>query len=175
MFFFCVILPLLTSNSGKSIVRGIGRSISAVSWWTLCKYAGIEILVFAGLLVVIWLLVKLMTGGGYSVDRSHEWRLMGRDGKPGAHYRDATTKDVYEHQHGHGSWERRNETIRSVSTFASVGAWFAAGAIVWPHLQAHGVGGLGCGILFFLWPVGPIAVVVIAGMLLAKFVPKIQL
>jgi hypothetical protein len=41
--------------------------------------------------------------GGYETDRSHIWVWVGTHNK----VKDASEKDVYEHYHGHGSWEQK--------------------------------------------------------------------
>lgn len=61
---------------------------------------------------------------GGQKSETYEWRLVGSDGK----FRDATIADVYEHQHGSGSWRRKIDFERK--TWRIIGLALAAAAPV---------------------------------------------
>lgn len=55
---------------------------------------------------------------GNAIDKRAEWRFVGSNSK----YKDATVRDLYEHQNGHGSWEKSNNaTIKTLR-------WIGCGA-----------------------------------------------
>ncbi len=53
---------------------------------------------------------------GYKKDTSHEWRFITSGNTTGGRYKDATVKDVYEHYHRGGSWEKKIKN-RKISFF----------------------------------------------------------
>jgi len=74
------------------------------------------------------------TGDGYSIHPNTEWRYVNRDGSVGGYSGAATVKDVYEHQHGRGSWQRAEKKFLTSVGFLRVGAFVLA--IVIPFFGA---------------------------------------
>jgi len=62
----------------------------------------------AGILLGAIYLPRAYSPKGWSIDTTHQWIYA----KTGRKHRDATVKDVYEHQHGYGSWEKKVERER---------------------------------------------------------------
>jgi hypothetical protein len=159
--FFCNIivcygLPLLIF----AILDGIYTSVSSIHWGILWRFVGTALGITAGVDLLIWGFVKASTGDGLGIDPTHEWRIVTQNGSPGARVGPATMKDLYEHTHGHGSWERRN-TRRGTT-----GAVLASLTVVIcplceiPFLLNSGVQGFGPIIGYFLiYPLLPLAVI----------------
>ncbi len=77
---------------------------------------------------------------GYETDESHEWRLLDGSGKPAARIGPASRKDVHDHHHGRGSWEKRCRQQASILNVLTV-----VGSPVLALLLIH----------FNLYPLGP--------------------
>lgn len=72
---------------------------------------------------------------GSAIDTTAEWRFVGSNAK----YRDATVRDVYDHKHGIGSWNR--ETKRAASfwriIFSFVAAFWFFGVIIHTDIKEN--------------------------------------
>ena len=155
--------PMIIAAIGLLIFAigyGIILAVSFVHWGILWQFAGIAIGITAGVDLLIWGFVKASTSGGSAIDRSHEWRIVTRNGSPGGRLGPATMKDLYEHTHGHGSWERRNDRI------SKTGAVLASLTVVIcplceiPFLLDSGVQGIGpIAGYFLIYPLLPLAVI----------------
>ncbi len=75
------------------------------SFVIFCQVTGI---LAAGIILVAVYLPRAYSHKGWSIDTTHQWIYA----KTGRKHRDATVKDVYEHQHGYGSWEKKVERER---------------------------------------------------------------
>jgi hypothetical protein len=66
------------------------------------------------------------TRDGYSIHPNAEWRYVNRDGRAGGRYGPATVRDVYEHRHGSGSWQRKEENFLTFVSVLRVGTFVLA-------------------------------------------------
>lgn len=63
--------------------------------------------------------------GGYSTAAGYEWRYA----KSAGRYGPATRKDVYEHHHGYGSWEKSVSSLKGAISFFRFCVCIAAAAV----------------------------------------------
>jgi hypothetical protein len=139
---------------------GIYSSVSSIHWGILWRFAGTALGITAGIDLLIWGFVKASTSGGSAIDQSHEWRVVTRDGRPGSRVGPATMKDLYEHTHGHGSWERRNDRISKTGTVLASLAVVICPLCEIPFLLDSGVQGIGpIAGYFLIYPLLPLAVI----------------
>jgi len=82
-------------------------------------------LLIMGVIALSIFLPHFYSPKGGTIDTSHKWVFAGS----GQKVRNATIKDVYEHQHGSGSWEKKVETECKILTFLCVLS--AVGAVVY--------------------------------------------
>jgi hypothetical protein len=157
---FWTFLPWGVVFTIVSLIAFMWKAVSLIHWGILWQYAGMAIGITAGVDLLIWGFVAMSTSGGSAIDHSHEWRMVTRNGRPGGRVGPATMKDLYEHTHGHGSWERRN-TRRSTT-----GAVLASLTVVIcplceiPFLLDSGVQGIGPIVGYYLiYPLLPLAVI----------------
>ncbi len=136
-------------------------SVHSLSLELLLEFVGIAVAVTVVVDLVVWVLGVALTAGGDAIDHSHEWRYVTRNGTPGARAHAATKKDLYDHTHGYGSWERRKERIRTVCKVISVLVALACPFLEIPFLRASGVVGV-LPIVGYLvvYPLLPIAIIV---------------
>jgi hypothetical protein len=135
------------------------HSVSAIHGIIFLQFAGMAIGITTGVDLLIWGFVKASTVGGSAIDPTHEWRIRLPNGKPGARVKPGTMKDLYEHTHGHGSWERRNTRIKNTGTVLACLTILACPLLEIPFLQNAGVQGIGSIIGYFLvYPLLPLAV-----------------
>ncbi len=94
----------LNTESTRSYFNQIGVETLA-SFVLFCQVIG---LLAAGIILVAINLPRRYSSKGRSIDTSHQWV----NARTGSRYGDASVRDVYEHQHGSGSWERKVERER---------------------------------------------------------------
>ena len=83
------------------------------SFIIFCELTGV---LAVGIGFIFYKLPSLYSPKGRSIDRSHKWVYAGS----GKKVRDASARDVYEHQHGSGSWDKRVKRGRSCLTVVSL-------------------------------------------------------
>ncbi|MGA2569772.1 MAG: hypothetical protein ABSF23_04570 [Terracidiphilus sp.] len=159
-----------------AVIVAMWHSVSAIRGAIFLQFAGMAIGITAGVDLLIWGLVKLSTGGGSAIDSRHEWRVLTRNGRPGARVGPATMKDLYEHTHGHGSWDRRNSRRSATGAVLAVVVFFVCPLLEIPFLEEAGIQGLSPIVGYFLiYPLLPLAV--IGGLIywLSKLSPPVNL
>ena len=117
------ILALVINLGEKSpnLFAKIISNLNLLSYLTLNIGVGF----LSSLLFVV--LLENFHPGGHSIDKLHQWVYKDTKTK----HRDATKRDVYEHYHGYGSWEKKTksewQTIRIIGfIFAGVGGFVVA-------------------------------------------------
>jgi hypothetical protein len=154
------ILWIIVPCAVFAVIVAMWHSVSAIRGAILLQFAGMAIGITAGVNLLIWGFVKLSTGGGSAIDRRHEWRVLTRNGRPGARVGPATMKDLYEHTHGHGSWERRNSRRSATGAVLAVVVFFVCPLLEIPFLEQAGVHGVSpIAGYFLIYPLLPLAVI----------------
>lgn len=176
---FWSLLPTVASATAGAIWSSVKTIQGAIFW----RFAGTAFGITAGVDLLIWGIVKASTGSGSAIDNSHEWRLVTRSGSPGGRVRAATIRDLYNHTHGHGAWERRNSRMKTAGAVLASVAVLVCPLFGIPSLQEAGVQGTAAIIGYYLvYPLLPLAaigvlVAVIAGLAywLSKSSPPLRM
>lgn len=135
-------------------------AVRTIRWEVLLQFAGVALGITVGADLLIWGFAALLTAGENKVDRTHEWRYVTNRGLPGGRARSATVKDLYEHSHGHGSWQRRNGRIQKTCGVLAVLVALACPVFEMPFLEEAGVHGIGpIAGYFLIYPLLPIALI----------------
>jgi hypothetical protein len=141
----------------------------------LLRFVGTALGVTVGVDLLIWGHGKSSTGGGDRTVHSHEWRVMTKDGRPGARVGPATAKDLYEHYHGHGSWDRRNSRIKTNCIVLAAVVVFACPLLEIPFLQRAGARGFSAIVGYFLiYRLLPLALLGVAAYWLVRWTPRLR-
>lgn len=93
-----------------------------------CQVSGV---LAAGVVLLFTLLPRLYKPRGWVTDRSHQWVYA----DSGRRARDASIEEVYEHEHGRGSWEKKVRSERSFLTVVCILA--ALGLIAYCFFAAN--------------------------------------
>ena len=87
--------------------------------WTLLLAAGPSAI--ATTYVAGWFSRAMTSGsGGYRKAEGWKWHYVARGGGAGAEHSSATIRDVYDHSHGQGSWERSLKSQRKTARVMAI-------------------------------------------------------
>jgi len=119
----------------KGIIHYFNSPVGIATIHTTLRFAPLTAFSCAVCSILLNGLRSVGTGKGYSTDPHAEWRYVNRDGSVGGRYGAATVRDVYEHRHGSGSWQRKEENFLTFVSVLRVGTFVLA--IVMPFFGAN--------------------------------------
>ncbi|NOT62003.1 MAG: hypothetical protein HOP19_17450 [Acidobacteria bacterium] len=96
------------SSTSQTALSGLARAM-VISFWTA-----------SALHSVLAFLQAAISDGGYANSSNANWHYVTRDGSHGAIHHAASVRDVFEHRHGHGSWQRQQESQQNFLTVLHV-------------------------------------------------------
>lgn len=100
---FFVVMVILVGYTGYKIGDVPWTAKTEVIGWWACSVFSIVV----GNL--IFNLLQYIVTGREKDDKKHVWELAGRN--RGGFVRYATNREVYDHYHGHGNWDKGNKTV----------------------------------------------------------------
>jgi len=152
-------------------ISSFWKLASTLQFAVLLAFTGRSLAVTLALALPIWGFGRMSASGGGNIDRSHEWRLVTKDGRPGARVRDATARDLYEHTHGYGSWDKHARGTKR-ACFVLCVLLFLVCPLFWlSYLRESGADFIKIAVYYAIYPLAPV-VLFLLGYLLILYLDK---